>query len=622
LVLKGIAMTTSPLPQQPPVEQPKKKSRGLLYGILAALILLLLIVAGVRACQSLAPQPTPPPASNGDTSWTTVKQSGVWIVGTSSGYPPFEYYTESRNLDGFDIALTYEIAKKLGVQVNIQDFAFDGLPNALQIGQIDSAIAAISVTSQRQSVLRFSNVYYVGSDGILALKGSAITSVKTIQDMANKRVGVEQNTVYQTWVQNNLVNTGLISSSQMFVYAQAKDAVNDLSLGRLDLVMMDLQPAIASTNFYGVVLVGQGLDPQKMAIASNLNANELTVKINQALVELQNEGVVAVLEKQYLNLDPADALPVPTPIPTPVPAAPTPTFIPTPTAATGCIDSMAYVSDLTYNDNNLNEYPDLKPGEAFSKGWRIRNTGTCTWDSKYYVNFVSGTQMGGQPTAIQGQVTPGATYDLYINLIAPNSPGRYEGIWQMYNPQNLAFGERLWVAIEVIGPTSSPTTKPQATTTPPVSTSLPATATKPAQATATNPPAATATLPPSTATQKPPTPTTNPAAGLVGPNWVVISLHGATPASGVQQTAIFNASGVISGKGGCNNYSGSYVTSGNVMAISNLVGGQMMCDAAVMTDEQNFFQALGSTQNFQVVSNGAELDLLSGGVVVVQFMAQ
>ncbi len=477
-------MSTTPLAQPPAQpEEPKKRSRVLLYTILGILIVLLLVVFGFRACQSLAPQPTPPPVTNGDTSWTTVKDSGVWMVGTSSGYPPFEFYTENHNLDGFDIALAYEIGKKLGVQVNIQDFAFDGLSGALQMGQIDSAIAAISVTPERASAVNFSNVYYVGVDGILAQKGSPITSVKTPQDMANKRVGVERGTVYETWVQNNLVNTGLISANQMFVYAQAKDAVNDLSLGRLDLVMGDLQPAIASTQFFAVVLVGQGLSPQRMAIAVMLNGNALTAKINQALVELQNQGVIAQLEKTYLNLDPADAQPVPTPLPTPTvaPAAPTPTWRPSPTAPTGCVDSMQFIRDLTYDTLNGTEYPDLNPGQSFKKGWQIRNTGTCTWDSKYYVNFVSGTQMNGQPTAIQGSVAPGTTYDLYVNLVAPTTPGRYDGNWQMFNPSNLGFGQRLWVAIEVIGPTPVPPTKVPPTATPPVQ----ATPTSPAQPTAT-----------------------------------------------------------------------------------------------------------------------------------------
>jgi ABC-type amino acid transport substrate-binding protein len=433
----------------------------------------LFAILSIFGCQSTPPVEETP---QGDTSWSKVERSGVLLVGTSSGYPPYEYYTDKRTLDGFDIALINAVANKLGVRASIQDFAFDGLGAALSVNQIDAAIAAISDTPERSTQVNFSNVYLVGSDGILAQKGSPITSVKTAADMANQRVGVERGTVYETWVQTNLVNTGLIQPNQMFVYEQAKHAVNDLSLGRLDLVMADLRPSTVATQNFDVVLVGQGLNQQRFAIALKLNANELTRRINDALIQLQNEGVIAELQKEYLNLDPADTQPVPTPAPTLAPSAPTPTFVPTPA---GCVDGMQFISDLSFSDGNGTFYPDVNPNQSFQKGWRIRNTGTCTWNSTYSLRFVSGTQMNGQNTAVQGNVAPGQNYDMWINLVAPSQPGQYQGIWQMFNGRNFAFGQRIWVMVEVVGPTSVPPTKAPPTATPPAPTKVPPTGVPP-----------------------------------------------------------------------------------------------------------------------------------------------
>ncbi len=370
-----------------------------------------------------------------------------------------------------------------------------------------------------------------------------------------------------------------------------------------------------------MVLVGQGLSPQRMAIAVLLNGNELTAKINQALTELQNEGVIAALQKLYLNLDPADAMPVPTPIPTPTaaPAAPTATPRPSPTAPSGCVDAMQFVQDLNLGNNNGTEFPDLNPNQSFRKGWQVRNTGTCTWDSKYYINFVSGTQMNGQPTAIQGSVSPGALYDIYVDLIAPSTPGRYDADWQMFNSRNLGFGQRLWVAIEVIGPTPVPPTAAPPTITPPIPTSVAPTATKPAP-TATQPAAPTATQAPPTATQPPPpTATTNPAAGLVGPTWIVESIKGSPPSSGAEQTARFETSGKLTGKAGCNTYNATYTTNGFSMSITGITTGMMMCDTAIMEDEQDFLSNLGAVNGFQIMNNGSELQLLTGKLVAIQF---
>ena len=186
--------------------------------------------------------------------------------------------------------------------------------------------------------------------------------------------------------------------------------------------------------------------------------------------------MIAELQKEYLNLDPADTQPVPTPVPTLAPSAPTPTFVPTPA---GCVDGMRFISDLSFGDGNGTFFPDVNPNQAVRKGWRIQNTGTCTWNSTYSLRFVSGTQMNGQNTAVQGNVAPGQNFDMWVDLVAPSQPGQYQGNWQMFNTRNLAFGERLRVRVEVIGPTRVPPTQAPATTTPPAPTKVPPTGVPP-----------------------------------------------------------------------------------------------------------------------------------------------
>jgi hypothetical protein len=143
----------------------------------------------------------------------------------------------------------------------------------------------------------------------------------------------------------------------------------------------------------------------------------------------------------YLGL--TELLPTPTPGATSTPAPPP-----------SCIDGLAFVEDVTKGG-------ERQPGETFSKVWRVQNTGTCTWDSSYRLVFVSGNvpgaQMGGQPTSVQGQVAPGQTYDMAVNLVAPLKAGDYEAFWQMENGSGQAFGERLRVVVKVIaGPTATP----------------------------------------------------------------------------------------------------------------------------------------------------------------------
>src|SRR4051812_32278438 len=85
-----------------------------------------------------------------DDDWARIKAAGKIVVGTSANYPPFEFYDSNYQLDGFDIALFKEVGKRLGIEVEFNDFAFDGLLDALRLKQVDAAIGAISVTPDRQ----------------------------------------------------------------------------------------------------------------------------------------------------------------------------------------------------------------------------------------------------------------------------------------------------------------------------------------------------------------------------------------------------------------------------------------------------------------------------------------
>jgi polar amino acid transport system substrate-binding protein len=412
------------------------------------------------------PTSTGAPAPPADDSWDKVQAAGRIVVGTAADYEPFEYYTADARIDGFDIALMDEIGRRLGIQVEYRDFAFDGLGSALQLGQIDAAIAAVSVTSERESFVDFSNVYFVGQDSVLASDASPITSVDEAGDLAQLRVGAQRSTVYDDWLHTNLVATGQLPADNLLVYQKADDAVRDLREGRVDLVMLDAQPAQNYQAQGGVKVVGGGLNLQRYAIALPKGAASLKSQIDGVLNQLQNEGFVANLAKQYLDVD--HILPTPTPGPTPVSTS-------TPAPPPACLDGLAWIQHLNYDDQNMSSPPVMKPGQPFTKGWRVQNTGTCTWDSSYHLVYGGGNdpaaRMNGQPVAVAGTVPPGATYDIEINLVAPLQPGVYQAFWQMEARLNQApspgsgqgFGERLPVGIQVPAhpnPTPLPTQTP------------------------------------------------------------------------------------------------------------------------------------------------------------------
>jgi len=152
------------------------------------------------------------------------------------------------------------------------------------------------------------------------------------------------------------------------------------------------------------------------------------------------------------SLTPGPAIPTITSLP-PVTAAPTISTVP---PTTGC-DRATFVSDVTVPDGTL-----FSPGQTFTKTWRLRNTGKCTWTTDYSLVFSAGDQMGGaSPILLPSSVAPGQTIDLSLNLTAPTSIGSYRGYWFLKNPAGGVFGigslgnKSFWLAINVTGSTSS-----------------------------------------------------------------------------------------------------------------------------------------------------------------------
>ncbi len=109
-------------------------------------------------------------------------------------------------------------------------------------------------------------------------------------------------------------------------------------------------------------------------------------------------------------------------------------------------DSMAFVTDVTVPDGT-----NYAPGATFTKTWRIRNAGTCSWSTAYSVVFSSGAAMGGPATQpLTATIAPNSTMDVSVNLTAPSTAGSHTGYWMLRNASGQTFGS-FYVVINVTG---------------------------------------------------------------------------------------------------------------------------------------------------------------------------
>jgi|GEM_PF-1790467 len=163
-----------------------------------------------------------------------------------------------------------------------------------------------------------------------------------------------------------------------------------------------------------------------------------------------------VEQAEPVEPSPTEEIP-PTDTPEPPTAEPSPTATATPTHTPepeGCTNRIGFVADVTVPDG-----ADFDPGEAFTKTWRLRNDGTCTWTSSHSLVFSHGDAMGGPAELpLPAVVNPGQTVDLSVDLVAPDDPGGYKGFWMLRDPSGVLFGlgedgdVAFWVEIEVLEP--------------------------------------------------------------------------------------------------------------------------------------------------------------------------
>lgn len=161
-----------------------------------------------------------------------------------------------------------------------------------------------------------------------------------------------------------------------------------------------------------------------------------------------------------------------TPPPT---VTPGPSRTPTPTSAPGaCTDRITFVADVTVPDGTT-----FAPNTNFTKTWRVKNIGTCTFNINYYLVYVSGDKLGTtEQVKFTSTIAPNTTFDLSVNLTSPAANGTYRGYWQLKNDKGQPFGigakydKPFWVEIKVSGGVTPVPTTPVPTTPSPQGTVL------------------------------------------------------------------------------------------------------------------------------------------------------
>ncbi len=170
-------------------------------------------------------------------------------------------------------------------------------------------------------------------------------------------------------------------------------------------------------SYYNVV----GWLDERTLLVQSTNVRECAPLCKSELWTMRADGSEPekVADGSFLAMIPNDAY-------IQLPAEPPPT-----PAGAACTDIAQYVGDDGLDGTTY------APNTAFTKAWTIKNTGTCTWDSRYLVYQISGAFMTQQPgywlVAPGGTVEPGQTVDIHVGMTSPPTKGNFKSYWGLKN---------------------------------------------------------------------------------------------------------------------------------------------------------------------------------------------
>lgn len=226
--------------------------------------------------------------TGGDTTKETL------TMATNAEFPPYEYY-ENDAITGIDADIAQAIADKLGMELVIQDMAFDSILIAVQSGQADMGMAGMTVTEERLVNADFTVPYAESYQVVIVAEDSAITS---LDDLAGKTIGVQTNTT------GDIYATGDYGDENVKRYNKGAEAVVALNQGMIDAVIIDREPAkVFVANNEGLTILDTEYAVEEYAIAFAKDNTELFDKVNTALQELIADGTVQQIVDTYITAE-------------------------------------------------------------------------------------------------------------------------------------------------------------------------------------------------------------------------------------------------------------------------------------------------------------------------------
>lgn len=222
-------------------------------------------------------------------SLDAIKEKKKLVVGLCGDYQPYEFHMDINGKDtivGFDVEIAKELAKDLGVELEIKEMEFSSLVTAVPAGKIDMIISGMTPTEERKVAVDFSEIYYAAEQSVLVRKGEE-GKYKDFASLEGKKIGAQMGSIQAGIAKDNIKNAEVVELGTV------NDLLLQLKSGKVDAVIIETPVAdlAAKSNPELTKSAIEYKDEEGgSAVAVKKGSPELLKQVNETLERLKSDG--------------------------------------------------------------------------------------------------------------------------------------------------------------------------------------------------------------------------------------------------------------------------------------------------------------------------------------------
>jgi len=241
-----------------------------------------------------------------------IMAAGTLKVATDPNWAPQSFLNDENKMDGFDVDVARELAKRLGVKVEFVTPSWDIITAGHWSGRWDLSVGSMTPTKTRAEVLTFPAVYYYTPASVAVHKDSPF---KKIADLNGKKIGASTATTFELYMQHDLTIDAegvpefeyQLTAGELKSYKDSTAAMDDLRLGdgvRINGMVGSLPAILAGIEHnYPLRVLGDPVFYEPLALAIDKGDKELNDKLAGFVADMKSDGTLKTLSEKWFSID-------------------------------------------------------------------------------------------------------------------------------------------------------------------------------------------------------------------------------------------------------------------------------------------------------------------------------